>query len=182
MSTPERGVIKLLPGEESPPLSPPQVFLGINLLSSNFYIIFWVVIIEQLKVSIFLCRQCQHSSTLFRGHWNIKNVHEFAKISKIIRKWRILSEISILSKIIPGTKKFAKVLKNGFILSESFFESFAAVTDIEKLYEYSRFSVKNHDFEEITLCETENLVVQACGLIIHLEEAKASFEATQINI
>ena len=51
------------------------------------------------------------SSTLLVGDWNIKNSHDIAKISKIIRYLRFLSEIRILEKIIPGTKKFAKVQK-----------------------------------------------------------------------
>ena len=55
--------------------------------------------------------------------WNIKNSHDIAKISKIIRYWRFLSEIRILEKIIPGTKKFLKVQKNGFILPEYFSEA-----------------------------------------------------------
>ena len=75
--------VPALGGEKTPPVSPPQLFLSNNGLWSNFFEIFYLVKIMWLKVSNLLYRQCQGSSTHFRGLWKMvdfsKNRH-FLKI------------------------------------------------------------------------------------------------------
>ena len=103
-----------------PVFPPPQQFLTMNLSSWRFRMIFWGCWLEQSCRSETWYQQLSTSSTLLVVHWKIKNSHDNAKISENNRNWRILSEISILEKIIPRTKKFLKVLKNGFAKPESF--------------------------------------------------------------
>ena len=105
-------------------VSPPQLFLSINLMSWNFYMIFWGVIIEWLLRSEILYRRCQTSSTLFRGLWNMV---DFWNIVKFMTKFQfcVLSrEIRVLRTSNPGAKKLLNFLKNRFASSNSTFELF----------------------------------------------------------
>ena len=103
---------------------PPQLFLNINLMSWNFYMNFWGLMIKWLKVSNFLYRRCQPPSTHFRGHWKMVDFPNIVKITTIFQNFVLSREIRDLRTCNPGAKKFLNFLKNRFLSSESLFKLF----------------------------------------------------------
>ena len=89
--------------------------------------------------------------------------------------------LSILRKIIPGTKNFAKVLKNSFMPSESFFESLVTPKDIDKKQEKSWFEVTFHKKKANGLHQAENFVMVAFGCRKDFKMSKEGFNATQFK-
>ena len=106
--------------------SPPQQFLSINLISWNFRMIFWGVIIKWLLRSNNFYRRCHTSSTLFRGLWKLAIFPNIVKITTIFQNCFLTREIRDLRTCNPGAKKLLNFLKNRFISSESTFELFMA--------------------------------------------------------
>ena len=122
--SPYKANLKLWGGKIILVFSPPQQFLSINLVTSNFQIQFWGVIIKWMLRSNKFYRRCQPSSTLFRGLWNMVNFRNIVKIKTIFQKSVLSREIRDLRTSNPGAKNFLNFLKNRFISSKSTFKLF----------------------------------------------------------
>ena len=109
---------------------PPQLFLSINLMSWNFYMIFWDVILEWYATPNISYRRWQLPSTLFRGLWNMVDFPNIVKITTIFQNCFLSRKIRDLRTHSPGAKKFLNFPKNRFISSESIFEVFMAHREI----------------------------------------------------
>ena len=72
-------------------------------MSSDFNIIFWDVKIKWLTDSIFLHRQCQHSSTLFRELCKMVDICKISENSKILF---YLAKYAIYGHETLGPKSF----------------------------------------------------------------------------
>ena len=86
-------------GREIILVSPSQLFLSINLMSWNFFMIFWDVMMQWLKVSNLLYRRCQVPSTFLGDS----------------EKWWILEISSNLRQLFKIGFSLAKYAFNGLV-------------------------------------------------------------------
>ena len=101
---------------------PPKVFFSINLMSWNFYMVFWDVILEWYAIPNILYRRGQPSSTLFRGLWIMVDFPDIVKITTFFRNF-VISRNTRFTDIQRG-QKFLNFSKNRFLATEPSFDLF----------------------------------------------------------